>query len=240
MELPEWVSNENPANGHRRLAAVIPERGVRAEFHRTGIVVVPCDRCPAPACIGAVEEFPERGQALALETRASHLTGQSSWSGFVERGVEPQPGDEGNGLGHRLAEVEQVECGAAAVSHHDDGTVWKPTPELEYHLARPVGDPLVSPSHLPVVAFGRSQSRQYRQCPCPMRPGYGGQPHQAYPAQARGLDQMAVAGARSVSVDALCPDATAPPPLNCFVYPEYQWTVPLGKMLNQKRQQNSA
>ena len=51
---------------------------------------------------------------------------------------------------------------------------------------------------------------------------------------------MAVAGARSVSVDALCPDATAPPPLNCFVYPECQWTVPLGKMLNKKRQQNSA
>ena len=51
---------------------------------------------------------------------------------------------------------------------------------------------------------------------------------------------MAVAGAHSVSVDALCLDATAPPPLNCFVYPEYQWTVPLGKMLNQKRQQNSA
>ena len=51
---------------------------------------------------------------------------------------------------------------------------------------------------------------------------------------------MAVAGAHSVSVDALCLDATAPSPLNCFVYPEYQWTVPLGKMLNQKRQQNSA
>ncbi len=153
MELPEWVSNENPANGHRRLAAVIPERGVRAEFHRTGIVVVPCDRCPAPACIGAVEEFPERGQSLALETRASHLTGQSSWSGFVERGVQPQSGDEGNGLGHRLAEVEQVECGVAAVRHHHDGTVRKPASELEYHLTRPVGDFLVWSSHLLAIAL---------------------------------------------------------------------------------------
>ena len=163
---------------------MIPERGVRSEFHRPGIVVVPCDRCPAPARIGAVEEFFERGQALALQTRASHLTGQPGWSGFVECGVEPQSGDEGNGLGHRLAEVEQVKCGVATVSHHDDGTVWKPTPELEYHLARPVSDFLVRPSHLPVVAFGGRKRCQYRQCPCPMRPGYVGQPHQAYPAQA--------------------------------------------------------
>ena len=82
-----------------------------------------------------------------------HLTGQSSRSGFVERGVQSQPGDEGDGLNHGLAEVEQIESGVAAVRHHHDGTVRKPTPELEYHLTRPVGDFLVSPSHLPIVAF---------------------------------------------------------------------------------------
>ena len=153
LELPQWVSNENPSNGHRRLAAVIPERGVRVEFYHPGIVVVPCDRCPAPACIGAVEEFFERGQSLTLQTRTSHLTGQSSWSGFVERGVQSQPGDEGNGLGHRLAEAEQVECGVTAVGNHHDGAVRKPASELEYHLTRPVGDLLVSPAHLPIIAF---------------------------------------------------------------------------------------
>ena len=146
---------------------------------------------------------------MSLDAGTSHLTGQSGWSGFVERGVEPQSGDESDRLCQGLAEVEQVECGVAAVSHHDDGTVWKPTPELEYHLTRPVSDFLVSPPSLLIIAFGRSQSRQYGECPCPMRPGYGGQPHQAYPAQAGRLDRMAVAGARSVSVDALCPNATA-------------------------------
>ena len=116
---------------------MIPERGVGAEFHCSCVVVVPCDRCPTPARIGAIEEFFERGQSLALQTWTPHLTGQSSWSGFVERGVQSQPGDEGDGLNHGLAEVEQIESGVAAVRHHNDGTVWQPTPELEYHLGAP-------------------------------------------------------------------------------------------------------
>ena len=93
-----------------------------SSYHATGR--------PEPARVGAVEEFFERGQSLALQTRASHLTGQSGWSGFVERGVQSQPGDEGDGLSHGLAEVEQIESGVAAVRHHHDGTVRKPAPEF--------------------------------------------------------------------------------------------------------------
>ena len=240
MELSEWVSDENPANGHRRLAGVIPERGVRAEFHCSGVVIVPCDRRPEPARVGAVEEFFERGQSLSLQTWTPHLTGQSGWSGFVERGVQSQPGDEGDGLSHGLAEVEQIESGVAAVRHHHDGTVRKPAPELEYHLTRPVGDPLVRPSHLLAVALGRSQSGQYRQCPCPARPGYVRKPHQAYPTQAGRLCEVASAGALSVSIYTLGLDASASPALNRLVYAKHQGADTTVKPLYEEQQQDMA
>ena len=232
--MSEGVSNENPANGHRRLACVIPDSGVGAEFHCSGVVAIPCDRRSGPARVWVVEEFFERGQALALQTWTPHLTGQSGWSGFVERGVQPQPGDECYRLNHRLAEVEQIESGVAAVRHHDDIMVGQPAPELEYHLARSVGDLLVGPPHLLAVAFGRSQSRQYRQCPCPMRPGYVGKPHQADPTQTGCLNEVASAGACSVSIYPLGLDAPASPALNRLVYAEHHRLITLSKVSDQQ------
>ena len=51
--------------------------------------------------------------------------------GLVERGIQPQPGDEGNGLSQGLAEVEQVHDGVAAVGHQHQGPVGQPPAQLE-------------------------------------------------------------------------------------------------------------
>ena len=75
------------------------------------------------------------------------------------------------------------------------------------------GDLFVSPPHLLTVSLRGRQGSQDRQRPCPTRPGYGGQPHQAYPTQAGCLDEMTCAGAHCVTIDTLGLDPPATPPL---------------------------
>ena len=86
-----------------------------------------------------------------------------------------------------------------------------------------------------MVAFGGSESGQYRQRPGPMRPGNVGEPHEAYPSQSTGLHQMAVAGTHCVSVDAPGIDSPAPTPLNGLVYAEHKRLIALCEMLDHKQ-----
>ena len=89
----------------------------------------------------------ERWQSPSLNARTANLPGQPDWERFVECCVESQPGDEGDRLYQRLAEVEQIEGCVVAVRHDDDVSIGEPTTQLEYHLSRPVGDPLVWTDH---------------------------------------------------------------------------------------------
>ena len=175
------------------------------------------------------------GRRWLLRRRASHLSGQAGWSGFVELGVESQPGDEGYGLNHGLTEVEQSQGSVAAVRDHHYATVWKPAAKLEYHLARPVGDLLMGFAYLEVVAFGGSESGQHRERPAPMRPGNVGEPHEAYPSQSTGLDQMGLAGTHSVSVDASGLDSPTPAPLDGLVYAEHKRLIALCEILDHEQ-----
>ena len=65
-----------------------------------------------------VGEFLEGGQPLAFDARTTDLSWQSRWSGFIERGVHAQSGDEGDGAGHGLTEGERVEGSVTAVGDH--------------------------------------------------------------------------------------------------------------------------
>ena len=105
-QLSERVADEYPSNGHRGLARMIPERCLRAELHSPSNTVVPRERRAHPARIGTVQECPECGQTMALETRTPHLAGPARRSGFIERGVETQSGNEGDRTSHGLTEVE--------------------------------------------------------------------------------------------------------------------------------------
>ena len=50
------VSNQDPAQGHGRLARTIPDRSLRGELHRTGRAVVPGYRGGGPGLTGTVDE----------------------------------------------------------------------------------------------------------------------------------------------------------------------------------------
>jgi hypothetical protein len=107
--------------------------------------------------------------------------------------------------------------GEARVADEDDPAAGQPAAELQHALARPVGEELVPAAGFRVRALGRREQRQHRQRLDPRRPGHRRQHHEAQPAQAAGLDEMAVAGAHRVAVDPAGGDAGAPAPLDGVV-----------------------
>ena len=62
------------------------------------------------------------------------------WRRFIKGGVQAQARDESNRLGRRLAAVEQVQDGAAAVAHQHQGALRQPAAQLQDYLPRPVGE----------------------------------------------------------------------------------------------------
>ena len=129
-EFALWVPNQDPAQGHRRLARAVPDRRLRGEFHRAGSAVVPGCRHLNPWHGGQVQECLQRGQASAFQRRAAVLPRLTGWRWRVQGGVQAQAGDEGNGLSQRLAAVEQVQDGVAAVAHQHQGAVGQPAAQL--------------------------------------------------------------------------------------------------------------
>ena len=104
---------------------------------------------------------------------------------------------------------QEIQRGEAAVAQQHDLAPGQPAACLERHLPRPVGQLLVPPAALAAVALRRCQRGQERQRPDAPRPRDRGQEHQAQPAQAAGLDEVALRGADRVAVDALGADPLA-------------------------------
>ena len=196
------VPNQDPTQGYRRLARAVPDRRLRGESQRAGSAVVPGCRHGGPGHGGQVQECLQRWQPPAFQRRPTVLTGLTGWGRFIKGGVQAQAGDEGNGLSQRLAAVEQVQDGVAAVAHQHQGAVGQPAAQLQDHLPSPVGELLVAASALPVVAFRGRQHGKKGQGPIASRPGDMAQPHQGNPAQAAGLDQLLATGTHRVAVDA--------------------------------------
>src|SRR3954452_8054304 len=92
-------------------------------------------------------------------------------------------------------------------------------------LAGPVGERLVAPAALGMIALRRRQDAEERQGPDPLRPGDRGKHHEAEPAQAAGLDEMLLAGAHRVAVDAARRDPGAPAALDGIVEADHHRPV---------------
>ena len=101
-----------------------------------------------------------------------------------------------------MAKVQQVQNGVAAVGYQYQGSPGQPAPELQNHLAGPIGELFVPLPPFPVKPLRRCQHRQERQGPDPAGPRNGGQPHQTNPAQPAGFYEMALAGTDPISVNA--------------------------------------
>lgn len=84
-------------------------------------------------------------------------------------------------------------------------------------LARPERERLVATVPLVAVAFRRGERREERQCPDMARPRDGHEQVQTDPAQAPYLDEVAVAGAHRVAIDAGCGDLGAASPFDRLV-----------------------
>ena len=153
----------------------------------------------------------------AFQRGTTVLTGLTGRGRFIEGGVQAQTGDQDNGLSQRLAAVEQVEDGVAAVAHQHQGALRQPAAQLHDHLPRPVGELFVAASALPVVAFRGRQHGEKRPGPIASRPGDLAQPHQGNPAQTAGLDQVAPAGTHRIAVDAQGFDFRTAAPFRGFV-----------------------
>ena len=95
------------------------------------------------------------GQVLTLDSWAAILSWLTRRRGIVEGGVQEQPCDDGNGLRHRLAEVEQTQDDVAAVCHQHRRTVGQPPAQLENDLRRPIGELFGSLALRQVVAGGQ-------------------------------------------------------------------------------------
>jgi hypothetical protein len=112
---------------------------------------------------------------------------------------------------------QELEGGETAVGDEDQGSIGQPTLGLEGQLPAPVGQFLVAPAVLAAVALRGRQGGQERQRPDPPGPGDRNQQHQAQPAQAAGLDEVALRRAHGVAVDALGADPLAAPALDGVV-----------------------
>ena len=148
-----------------------------------------------------VNEFLQCGQTPALDPGTSVLAGQTRRRRFIEARVQTQTGYEGNRLRQRLAEVQQVQDGVAAVPQQHQGTAGHPVTELQNHLTGLVTGPagellgcvLSAGNTVPREPAPSGTARQERQGPIASGPRNMAQPHETDPAQAADLDQIAPA-----------------------------------------------
>ena len=171
------------------------------------------------------DAFPWRGrvgqhlgqgcQALALGPGPSVGAGQARRCRVVKRGVEAQAGDAGHAAA--AERCQEFQGGKAAVAHHHQLAARQPAPGLQRQLPSPIRQLLVLPSALLAVALRRGERRQERQRPHPPCPGDRGQEHEAEPAQAACLDEVPMAGAYRVAINAFGCDALTPSALNRVV-----------------------
>ena len=115
--------------------------------------------------------------------------------------------------------------GKAAVTHEDDIAVGQPSAELARALTGPVGQQLVPAATLSIGALRWRQQGQDRQGLHDARPRDRRQHHEAQPAQAAGLDEMATTGADGITIDAARRDLPSPPTLDGVVHADDNWSI---------------
>ena len=92
-----------------------------------------------------MEPLLQSWQAGSLEPGPSWLARQPWGRRLIEGSIQPQAGDvqagdEGDRLSQRLAKMQQLEDGIAAVFQEHQGAVGQPAAQLEDELAGPAGE----------------------------------------------------------------------------------------------------
>ncbi len=102
FELLLRVSNQHPANRHRRFAGVIPNRRIRGHFDFTWPFPIPLiDRERGPLGVVIGQHRLQSGTALAFEPRTSPGAGFTRGRRVIQSRVETQARDQA-GLGQAL------------------------------------------------------------------------------------------------------------------------------------------
>ena len=165
----------------------------------------------------------ERRQALALAAAGGRLARPARRCRLVQAGVEAQAGDDS-----RPCRRTAPRSSRAAKLLSATATMRRPGSQrrsCSKRLPPPVGQRLVPPAALAVVALRGGEHGQERQRPDAPRPGDGRQQHEREPAQAAGLDEVAARGAHRVAVDALGRDLRPAPALDRVVEADHDRPV---------------
>jgi len=175
-------ANQQPANTDWWQPTVLPDGRSRCQPHASCRAAIPAHRRVLPAWGGVAEPGSQRRLTRALLARPTASTNRW-WGRVVQRGVQPQPDDDGDRLGQALAGGRPLEHGVTAIGHHHQQLLGQPLPDLGDHLPRLVGELLVRLLTLLVIALGRRQDGQKWQGPHALCPLDGGEQYQAEPAQ---------------------------------------------------------
>lgn len=111
VELTLWVADEDPADGHGRKVAVIPDGRLLAALRVT-------------------QPPSEGGQPLALQARLANHAGAARQNGLVEVDIQPHASDHGDRARQSAATAQQRQAGKAAVGQDDHRPVRQPTLDL--------------------------------------------------------------------------------------------------------------
>src|SRR5215208_5757917 len=112
---------------------------------------------------------------------------------------------------------EQLDGRIAHVPDSHEAPFRQPPGRLQKELAGPVGQLLVAATSLSGETLGGRQGGEEGQRPDPTGPRDRSKHHDTDPAQTTGLDEMAVAGADRIAVDAARLDLRAPAPLDGLI-----------------------
>jgi hypothetical protein len=171
----------------------------------------------------AVSEARRHGaQPAASHARPAILARPTRRCRLVERGVASQPREERGGVREAGAARQQLDRRVAAVGDNDQRAVREPAPQEQQRLPRPAGQLLVAATPRAVMPRGGGKAGEERRGPGAPGPGERHQQQQAEPAQPADLDEVVLAGAHRVAVEAGRGDLGPPAALAPLVHADDQ------------------
>ncbi len=177
LELALRVADQHPTNRHDRLTAMPPNRGAGNNFNNPPTCSIPLrDGGALPARLHVRGHLDQSRQALPFQTRTTWLMRPPRWGGLIQGRGQTKANDHAEGLGQLLHSPQQGNHGKTAVGDDDQGPARQPAAQLQEALPRPVGQLLVRPRLLLIVAFRRGQQRHAQRGKAQTRLAHGSGP----------------------------------------------------------------
>ena len=162
LESPPPGRGSTPSGWARRASPVEYQMAVSGDdLHRALCTTVPAtQRDRRPSRLRVLKHRREVREARALQARSSYLFRLAWRSRFVQSGIEPKAGDEGDGSPQMPATIQEFQGGIPTVGDGHDLSLWVPASYQQEHLPCPLRKRLVSSAPLLGVALGGSQRAQ--------------------------------------------------------------------------------